>query len=66
MVGEGVEHEHQREALHKLGVAQVQGWLFSAAVPASVFADMLCTSPSGCDSVHLQFADRGEVELGRT
>ena len=42
MVGEGVEHEHQREALHKLGVAQVQGWLFSAAVPASC-------SPTCCE-----------------
>ena len=32
VVAEGVEHEMQRELLHRLGCEQVQGWLFSPAV----------------------------------
>jgi EAL domain-containing protein (putative c-di-GMP-specific phosphodiesterase class I) len=32
---EGVETEAQREVLRQLGCSQMQGWLFSPAVPAA-------------------------------
>jgi EAL domain-containing protein (putative c-di-GMP-specific phosphodiesterase class I) len=38
---EGVETEAQREVLRRLGCSQMQGWLFSPAVPAAEFAAML-------------------------
>jgi EAL domain-containing protein (putative c-di-GMP-specific phosphodiesterase class I) len=38
---EGVETEAQREVLRKLGCSQMQGWLFSPAVPAAKFKQLL-------------------------
>ncbi|MCW2758224.1 MAG: hypothetical protein JWO46_1970 [Nocardioidaceae bacterium] len=41
VVAEGVETEKQREVLTRLGCERVQGFLFSAAVPAAEAAGML-------------------------
>ena len=38
---EGVETEQQRELLRGLGCAEMQGWLFSKAVPAAELRRML-------------------------
>ena len=38
---EGVETEAQREVLRKLGCSQMQGWLFSPAVPAAKLKQLL-------------------------
>jgi EAL domain-containing protein (putative c-di-GMP-specific phosphodiesterase class I) len=38
---EGVETEAQREVLQKLGCSQMQGWLFSPAVPAAKLKQLL-------------------------
>ncbi|MGY4341570.1 bifunctional diguanylate cyclase/phosphodiesterase [Bradyrhizobium sp. LM2.9] len=38
---EGVETEAQREVLRKLGCSQMQGWLFSPAVPAAKLRQLL-------------------------
>jgi diguanylate cyclase (GGDEF)-like protein len=38
---EGVETEAQRDALHALGCTEMQGWLFSKAVPAAEIRAML-------------------------
>ncbi|WGD52882.1 EAL domain-containing protein [Bradyrhizobium sp. CB1650] len=38
---EGVETEAQREVLRQLGCSQMQGWLFSPAVPASKLKQLL-------------------------
>jgi diguanylate cyclase (GGDEF)-like protein len=40
---EGVETEAQREVLRQLGCSQMQGWLFSPAVPAAKFKQLLST-----------------------
>ncbi len=34
VIAEGVEHEDQRAMLHRLGCDEMQGWLYSRAVPA--------------------------------
>src|SRR6185369_15894365 len=38
---EGVETEAQREVLRQLGCSQMQGWLFSPAVPAAKLRQLL-------------------------
>ncbi|MDA9464609.1 bifunctional diguanylate cyclase/phosphodiesterase [Bradyrhizobium sp. CCBAU 53415] len=38
---EGVETEAQREVLRQLGCSQMQGWLFSPAVPAAKLKELL-------------------------
>ncbi|MDA9431672.1 bifunctional diguanylate cyclase/phosphodiesterase [Bradyrhizobium sp. CCBAU 51627] len=38
---EGVETEAQREVLRQLGCSQMQGWLFSPAVPAATLRQLL-------------------------
>jgi len=38
---EGVETEAQRDVLRKLGCSQMQGWLFSPAVPAAKLKQLL-------------------------
>jgi EAL domain-containing protein (putative c-di-GMP-specific phosphodiesterase class I) len=38
---EGVETEAQREVLRRLGCSQMQGWLFSPAVPAAKLKQLL-------------------------
>ena len=38
---EGVETEAQREVLRQLGCSQMQGWLFSPAVPAAKLKQLL-------------------------
>ena len=43
---EGVETEQQREMLHKLGCTEMQGWLFSPAIPA---ADIMRLLQSRCE-----------------
>jgi diguanylate cyclase (GGDEF)-like protein len=44
---EGVETEEQREILCRLGCGQMQGYLFSPAVPAARLQDLLsCRSPA--------------------
>ncbi|WP_298240514.1 EAL domain-containing protein [uncultured Bradyrhizobium sp.] len=40
---EGVETEAQREVLRQLGCSQMQGWLFSPAVPAPKLKQLLAT-----------------------
>ncbi|MGX7745232.1 bifunctional diguanylate cyclase/phosphodiesterase [Rhodopseudomonas parapalustris] len=45
---EGVETARQREILSKLGCTQMQGWLFSPAVPAPAFRQLLDTHLSTC------------------
>ena len=38
---EGVEHEHQAALLHDEGCEEVQGFLFSHAVDAAAFSELL-------------------------
>jgi EAL domain-containing protein (putative c-di-GMP-specific phosphodiesterase class I) len=38
---EGVETEAQRDMLRQLGCSQMQGWLFSPAVPAAKLKQLL-------------------------
>uniref|UniRef100_E6VPY8 Diguanylate cyclase/phosphodiesterase n=1 Tax=Rhodopseudomonas palustris (strain DX-1) TaxID=652103 RepID=E6VPY8_RHOPX len=45
---EGVETERQREILSVLGCTQMQGWLFSPAVPAPAFRKLLTSHLSTC------------------
>ncbi|PZA11403.1 diguanylate cyclase [Rhodopseudomonas palustris] len=45
---EGVETPRQREILSTLGCTQMQGWLFSPAVPATAFRKLLDSHPSTC------------------
>ncbi|MGY8710429.1 EAL domain-containing protein [Bradyrhizobium sp. 18BD] len=42
---EGVETEAQREVLRQLGCSQMQGWLFSPAVPAAKLKQLLSKQP---------------------
>ncbi len=44
LVAEGVETEQQRACLEELGCRAYQGYLFSAAVPAAEFEDLLKTA----------------------
>ncbi|WP_298240516.1 EAL domain-containing protein [uncultured Bradyrhizobium sp.] len=41
VTAEGVETEAQREVLRQLGCSQMQGWLFSPAVPAGKLKQLL-------------------------
>jgi len=43
---EGVETESQREILRQLGCSQMQGYLFSPAVPADKLQGLLCSKAS--------------------
>ena len=43
---EGVETEAQREVLRQLGCSQMQGWLFSPAVPAAKLQQLLLSRSS--------------------
>jgi diguanylate cyclase (GGDEF)-like protein len=43
---EGVETETQREVLRRLGCCQMQGYLFSPAVPAEKLGELLRSGPS--------------------
>jgi diguanylate cyclase (GGDEF)-like protein len=50
MVGEGVEEEHQAEALRAIGVQRGQGYLFSRPLPAEDMGAYLRRSVSGADA----------------
>jgi EAL domain-containing protein (putative c-di-GMP-specific phosphodiesterase class I) len=41
VVAEGVEEQDQMDFLHQHGCSEYQGFLFSPAVPAEMFADLL-------------------------
>ncbi|NEW95674.1 EAL domain-containing protein [Rhodopseudomonas sp. BR0G17] len=45
---EGVETARQREILTTLGCTQMQGWLFSPAIPAGAFRKLLTSHLSTC------------------
>ena len=44
VIAEGVEHEDQRAMLRNLGCDELQGWLFSKALPADVCGRLLADS----------------------
>jgi len=44
-VAEGVEHEEQRDALQRLGLRRMQGWLYSRAIDQAALQALLATSP---------------------
>jgi diguanylate cyclase (GGDEF)-like protein len=43
VVAEGVEEQGQMDFLQRYGCSEYQGFLFSPAVPADVFAELLCS-----------------------
>ena len=46
--GDDVPFERQREILTTLGCTQMQGWLFSPAIPAAAFRKLLTSHLSTC------------------
>ena len=47
---EGVETLHQRETVQNLGCTQMQGYLFSAARPASEIRGLLGSGAAGAEA----------------
>ncbi|MFZ5736499.1 MAG: bifunctional diguanylate cyclase/phosphodiesterase [Pseudomonadota bacterium] len=45
---EGVETDQQRQILSSLGCTQMQGWLFSPAIPAAAFRKLLASHSATC------------------
>ena len=45
-VAEGVEHADQRDALQRLGLRRMQGWLYSRAIDQAALQALLATTPA--------------------